>query len=126
LEIHIKLKKINIACICLFFLCRGFSQASLPATEAAKHIGEKATVCDKVFGGRFLENANDQPTLLNMGDAYPNNPFTFVIFGADRKKFSYKPEDFLIDKKVCVTGEIKEFHGKPQIVVSDTAQVVIK
>jgi hypothetical protein len=121
-----QLKKIIFGFISLFFLHKSFSQSTIPATEAAKHIGEKVTVCDKVFGGRFLENANDQPTLLNMGDAYPNNPFTFVIFGADRKKFSYKPEDFLINKKVCVTGEIKEFRGKPQIVVSDTLQVVIK
>jgi hypothetical protein len=120
------LKKAISTFIFLFFLGRVFSQASIRATEAAKHIGEKITVCDKVFGGRFLENATDQPTLINMGDAYPNNPFTFVIFGADRKKFSYKPEDFLIDKKVCVTGEIKEFHNKPQIVVSDTTQIAIK
>jgi len=28
-----------------------FSQSSLSAKDAAKHIGEKATVCDKVFGG---------------------------------------------------------------------------
>ena len=120
------MKKITVCFIFLFFVREGFSQSTIPATEAAKHVGEKTTVCDKVFGGRFLENANEQPTLLNMGGAYPNNPFTFVIFGADRKKFSYKPEDFLVDKKVCVTGEIKEFRGKPQIVVSDTAQVVIK
>jgi hypothetical protein len=112
--------------IFLSFLCSGFSQGSIPAAEAAKHVGEKATVCDKVFGGRFMENASGQPTLINMGDAYPNNPFTFVIFPDDRKKFSYKPEDFLVDKKVCVTGEIKEFRGKPQIVVTDTLQVVIK
>ncbi|HMC85261.1 MAG TPA: hypothetical protein VKI61_07035 [Chitinophagaceae bacterium] len=120
------MKKITVSFISLFILCKVFSQSSIPAAEAAKHIGEKTTVCDKVFGGRFLENANDQPTLLNMGDAYPNNPFTFVIFSADRKKFSYKPEDFLINKNVCVSGEIKEFRGKPQIVVSDTLQVVIK
>jgi micrococcal nuclease len=89
-------------------------------------MGKKAMVCDKVFGGRFLENANGTPTLINMGDAYPNNPFSFAIFAEDRKKFSYKPEEFLIDKQVCVTGEITEFRGKPQIVVTDTAQVSIR
>ena len=102
------------------------SQATLPAKDAAKHVGEKATICDKVFGGRYLENASGGPTLLNMGDAYPNNPFTFVIFGEDRKKFNYKPEVFLIDKQVCVTGEIKTYKDKPQIIVSDTAQVKMK
>ena len=120
------LKKTAGSFLFLFLLCKGFSQSSFPASEAARHIGEKTTICDKVFGGRFMESAKDQPTLINMGDAYPNNPFTFVIFADDRKKFSYKPEDFLVDKKVCVTGEISEFRGKPQVVVSDTLQVVIK
>lgn len=119
-------KRTTVSTIFLFLLCKGFSQVSIPAAEASRHIGEKATVCDKVSGGRFMENANGQPTLINMGDVYPNNPFTFVIFADDRKKFSYKPEDFLVNKKVCVTGEIKEFRGKPQIVVTDTVQVIVK
>jgi micrococcal nuclease len=101
-------------------------QSSIPAKDAAKHIGEKVTICDKVYGGRYFENGKDQPTLLNMGDAFPNNPFTFVVYGEDRKKFSWKPEEYLVDKEVCVTGEVKDYRGKPQIVVSDTAQVVIK
>jgi micrococcal nuclease len=101
-------------------------QSAVPAKDAAKHIGEKVTICDKVYGVRYFENGKDQPTLVNMGDAYPNNPFTFVIYGEDRKKFSWKPEEFLIDKAVCVTGEVKDYRGKPQIVVSDTAQLVIK
>jgi len=110
----------------LFIMGNCFSQAPIPAGEAGKHIGEKLTVCDKVFGGRYFENSNGQPTLLNMGDAYPNNPFTFVIYGADRKKFNYTPEEFLVNKQVCVTGEIKSYRDKPQIIVTDTAQVVIK
>jgi hypothetical protein len=61
-----------------------------------------------------------------MGDAYPNNPFTFVIYGADRKKFSYAPEEFLVNKQVCVSGEVKLYRDKPQIVVTDSTQVTIK
>ncbi len=110
----------------LFIAFNSFSQSSIPAKEAAKHIGEKATVCDMVFGGRYFESGKDHPTLLNMGDAYPNNPFTFVIYGEVRKQFSYKPEEFLISKNVCVTGEIKDYHGKPQIIVTDSTQLVIK
>jgi len=49
-----------------------------------------------------------------------------VIYGDSRAKFSYKPEEFLVNKDVCVTGEIKDYRGKPQIVVTDSTQVVIK
>jgi hypothetical protein len=121
------MKKIYLpAIIVIISIQCSFSQASISAAEAAKHIGEKTTVCDKVFGGRYLDNANGKPTLINMGAVFPNNPFTFVVFDDDRKKFSYQPETFLIDKQVCVTGEIKEFRGKPQMVVADTAQVKVK
>jgi hypothetical protein len=60
--------------------------------EAAKHVGETLTVFGKVFGGKYLENSNGSPTLINMGAAYPPNPFTVVIYGSDRGNFSYKPE----------------------------------
>lgn len=102
------------------------AQSPIKAADAAKHLNEKATVCDSVYGGRWLENANGQPCLLNMGGSYPNNPFTFVIFGENRTKFNYKPEEFLINKQVCVAGEVKEFRGKPQIIVDDPKQVELK
>lgn len=120
------MQKIYVLALACMVSSVTYSQSSITAAEAAKHIGEKATVCDKVYGGRYLDNANGKPTLINLGAAYPNNPFTFVIFGDDRKKFNYQPETFLVDKEVCVTGEIKEFRGKPQIAVADTTQVVIK
>lgn len=69
------------------------------AFEAKDHKGEKITVCDKVFGTRFLEKSNGQPTFLNMGATYPNSPFTVVIFGTERSNFKEKPELFLIIKK---------------------------
>lgn len=118
--------KTLLSAIALFFVTSHCFSQTITAAEAAKHVGEKTTVCDKVFGGRFLENANGQPTLVNMGEAYPNNPFTFVIFGENRKKFSYQPEEFLVNKQVCVTGEIKMFRDKPQIIVADSAQLKIK
>lgn len=120
------MKKCIASVVFILAVNHGFSQTTIPAADAAKHIGEKITVCDKVFGGRYFENSNDQPTLINMGDVYPNNPFTFVIYGPDRKKFGYKPEEFLVNKQVCVSGEIKSYRDKPQIVVSDTTQVTVK
>jgi len=120
------MNKIVLSLVLLVAAGPGFSQTSVPAADAGKHVGETITVCDKVFGGRFLENANGQPTLINMGDAYPNNPFTFVIFGENRKKFSYVPEEFLLNKQVCVTGEIKTYKDKPQIIVADSTQLKIK
>ncbi len=91
--------------------------------EAAKHIGEKQTICGKIFGGRFFEKSDNPKTLLNMGGAYPNHLITIVIEGDTRKKFTVKPEEFYANKEVCVTGEIKDFKGKPELHVTEVAQI---
>ena len=99
------------------------SAQNITAQNAAKHIGEKITICGKIFGGRYFEN--NEKTLLNMGGAYPNHTLTVVIEGADRKKFSTKPEDFYLNKEVCITGEIKDFKGKPEVQVTEVKQIVL-
>lgn len=93
--------------------------------EAPQYIGKEVTVCGKVYGGKFLAQAKGTPTLINMGAAYPNSPFTIVIFGESRNRFSYKPEEYLNGKQVCISGKVKEFKGKPEIVVSAPDQISI-
>lgn len=100
--------------------------APITAFEAKGHTGEKITVCDKVYGTRFLENANGQPTFLNLGAAYPASPFTVVIFGSDRANFREKPELFYNNKKVCVTGLIKEYNGKPEMVLKTENEISVE
>lgn len=99
--------------------------ATFTAAEAKDHTGEKITVCDKVFETRFLENSNGQPTFLNIGAAYPNSPFTIVIFGNERANFKEKPEVFYNNKKVCATGLIKEYNGKPEMILSNESEIKI-
>lgn len=100
------------------------AQTKIKAEDASKHIGDSLMVCGKVFGGRFFENAKDQPTLLNVGAAYPQSPFTIVIYGEARKLFKTPPEKMFNGKDVCVTGVIKDFKGKPQIVVTKVEQLI--
>lgn len=97
----------------------------ITAEEASKYPGETKTVCGKVFGTKFLDHSNGTPTFINMGAAYPNSPFTLVIFGSDRSNFKYKPENFLNGKDICVTGAIKMYKDKPEIVVSNQSQISI-
>ncbi|MBS1603589.1 MAG: DNA-binding protein [Bacteroidetes bacterium] len=96
---------------------------TIPAADAAKHAGDSVTICDKVYSARWLENAKNQPTFLNLGEAYPNQLLTIVIWEDVRQRLGYKPEEKLLDKKVCVTGKIEEFRGKPQIVLHQPAQL---
>jgi hypothetical protein len=103
-----------------------FGQLVIKAEDAIKHVGEKVTVCGKIFSGKFLESAQKQPTLLNMGDKYPNQPLTIVIWGNLRSKLSYKPEERYNDQYVCVTGTIVLFKEKAQIEVTEEAQLTMQ
>jgi hypothetical protein len=50
--------------------------------------------------------------------------FTVVIWGSDRNKFKNPPEVFFKEKRVCVTGQIDTYRGKPEIIVRDPSQVI--
>ncbi len=108
--------------LCLFFLIPLYSQI-VSAKEAARYSGKTITVCDIIYDGIFMSKSGGQPTFLNVGGAYPNSLMIVVIWGQDRKGFKYKPEEFYRNKKVCITGEIKMFNGKPEIVVERPQQI---
>jgi hypothetical protein len=75
--------------------------ASLNPEEAASYVGTNATVCGVIA----------QPTFLDFSKPYPNEPFSALILGNDRAKFG-APEVSLLEKRVCVTGEIFLYEGK--------------
>ena len=112
--------------ICSILCLHGNAQQKITLAEVNKHIGDSVIICGKISGGKFLDAAKNQPTFLNMGAAYPNQLLTIVIWGNTRKLFSYKPEEHLKDKNICVTGRIEVFKEKPQIVVQQVSQVQIQ
>lgn len=115
-------KYIVLATVLAFTSFKLFAQ-DIEAADAAKYIGKSVKVCGKIFGGRFFES--NEKTLLNMGAAFPDHPITIAIGGAVRKKLDFKPEEIYTKKTICVTGEIKEYKGKPELVVTDIDQITI-
>jgi hypothetical protein len=110
--------------ICLFvslFTTRAFCQTGIPAKDAAKHLNEKVMVCDVIYGGKFLSGADI--TLIDVGGSHPDELLTLVIKGDDRKKFTTAPEDAFKGKKVCITGQIVDYKGKPEIIITDPEQI---
>ena len=62
---------------------------------------------------------------LNFEKAYPNHCFTSVIFSSDQYKFIQNPESYYLDKNVRIKGKIKEYQGKPEIILNDPSQIEI-
>jgi len=96
--------------------------AQLSAEDAARHVGETATVCGVVASTKFDAHLRSRPTFLDFGRPYPDQVFTAVIFGANRAKFG-TPETTLQGKHVCVSGSIREYRGRPEIILSDPGQL---
>jgi S1/P1 Nuclease len=86
--------------------------------------GNKVTICDKVFTSKYFDGS--QMTLLNLGAAYPNQKLTIMIKGDDRSKFKVAPDLAFTNKNICVTGVVEDYKGKPEIIVTDPTQIVIK
>lgn len=111
-----------ILVVCILLSLQSKAQ-KISAREAIKYVGKRITVCDRVFGGIFIQKSKSQPTFLNVGAAYPNAPLTIVIWLTNRKKFRYKPEDYYKGRNVCITGEIIVYKGKAEMVVDDPDQI---
>lgn len=119
------MKHLSAIVILTVLTLQAYPQTKVPASEAGRHIGEKVVVCGKVYGVKFLDKAKGEPTFLNVGAAYPNSPFTVVIFGETRKLLTDAPEKLYNGKNVCVTGIVKEYKGKAEIVVSKPEEISI-
>ena len=95
----------------------------VPAEKAVDYIGKKVAICGKVYSTKFQGSG---VTFINMGGEYPNNPFTAVIMANNRSNFNYKPEEYLNGKSICVMGTVKEYKGKPEIVVEKQDQILVQ
>jgi micrococcal nuclease len=102
------------------------AQQEIKIEELGKHVGDSVTVCTKIYSGIFLDRSNGTPTLLNAGGLYPNAPLTIFIGADARKQFKEAPEVFFKNKEVCVTGKVILYKDKPEIVVYEEKQIVIK
>ncbi|MBA3652089.1 MAG: hypothetical protein H0W66_11580 [Chthoniobacterales bacterium] len=91
------------------------------AAEAAKHVGESASVTDKVEGVYQAKGGN---IFLNMGGPHPNAPFTAFIPSTSTEKF---PDFKKLDgATITVTGKITAHNDKAEIVLRRPDQLTVK
>jgi DNA/RNA endonuclease YhcR with UshA esterase domain len=88
------------------------------AAESAKHVGETATVTDRVDGVHQSGKGN---IFLNMGGKYPNQAFTAFIPSSSAAQFS-NPQQYE-GQTVAVSGKITLYRGKPEIIVNSPSQI---
>jgi micrococcal nuclease len=92
------------------------------ACQAGNYYGKEMIVEGKIASA-YRSKTNT--IFLNFGKAYPNQCFTSVIFSSDQYKFVDSPEKYYSNKTVRIKGEIKEYQGKPEIILKTPSQIEI-
>lgn len=93
------------------------------ACLAGKYLGRELIVEGKIVD--TYRDLKSNTVFLNFEKPYPNQCFTGVIFSSDLYKFVQNPEDYYLNKTVRIMGEIKEYQGRPEIILEDPFQVEV-
>jgi DNA/RNA endonuclease YhcR with UshA esterase domain len=119
-----KLLMTAVSCAVVFGLSHfsgGAEPAEYSGAEAAKHMGETATVTDKVEDVYQAKGGN---IFLNLGGRHPNETFTVFIPAASAAEF--KDVKIYQGKTITVTGKIQDHKGKPEISVKSPSDITSK
>lgn len=93
------------------------------SVQAAHFIdkGKKVKICGTVVSAYKSRKNN---VFLNFDKKYPNQIFTVTIFSSNLPNFSYSPNLYLIDKKICVYGKVSEYRGVASMVIKNEKQII--
>jgi len=89
--------------------------------QAKYHIGKTVTVCGTVVSSRTTVKA--KAIYLNFDVPNPDQEFYATIWQDKGVNFSYDPETYLLNKKICVTGKVTMFDEVPRISINNESEV---
>jgi len=96
------------------------TSGAVQACDAWKYIGKEMAVEGKVVQGTMSRKGT---VFLNFGDSYPEHCFNAVIFSSDLGSFPENPQAYYSGRTVRVTGLIKEYQGKPEMILEKAGQI---
>jgi DNA/RNA endonuclease YhcR with UshA esterase domain len=110
---------------CALYLLGSLANAGgppvVPAEAAADHVGEYATVEGRIADVFTSDNDN---TFLNFGASYPRHVFSATVFARYRSQF--KDLHALEGRRVRITGQIRLYQDKPQIILESPSQLKVE
>jgi DNA/RNA endonuclease YhcR with UshA esterase domain len=118
------MKRLILALVCALAVS-GAATAARAATigpaDAAAHVGQTVTVEGTV---QAVHVARSGVTFLDMGGQYPNNAFAGVVFKDDAARL---PDLAALGGQVVeITGPVRLYRGKPEIIVKSADQIRVK
>jgi endonuclease G len=90
--------------------------------QAKYHIGSTTTICGTVVSTRKTTKA--QAIYLNFDRMHPHQDFYATIWSYNGPNFSYDPETYLMNKRVCVTGKLTMYEDIPRISINNEQEII--
>ncbi|HQV50971.1 MAG: DNA/RNA non-specific endonuclease [Flavobacteriales bacterium] len=91
------------------------------SVQAKYHVGKTVTVCGTVVASRTTVKA--KAIYLNFDTPNPDQEFYATVWQDKSVNFSYDPETYLLNKKICVTGKVTMFDEVPRISINNESEV---
>jgi hypothetical protein len=113
------MKKIifSIILLSVILISNSYAQDQISSKEAKDNIGKTLQVKGKVAGIFISDKGN---VFINFDEKSPNQTFTVAVFAGKNVDVSKVTEGCTL----TVSGEIKEYKGKPEIVVDTNEQII--
>lgn len=93
------------------------SPTTIPSSKANQYVGSYGVVCGDVVQVKGFNKG----TYLNLGDTYPNQDATIVVWDSDASNFDNL--DQYEGRSLCVKGTIDSYKGSPQIKLTSVSQL---
>jgi DNA/RNA endonuclease YhcR with UshA esterase domain len=112
--------KALVAILGLILLATPAAAETIKPADARAHVGQTVTV-EGVVSEVHIASGGSGMTFIDMGGRYPDNAFAAVIFRDDASKFPNVAA--LNGKTVDITGAVRLYKGKAEIILKDAAQL---
>ena len=112
-------KLLLFSAIILFSINKVTAQRMVPAKDAAKYVGKKVTICDKVY------EQDNQAFVVTffLGADHPRQLLRVAIRFSDRIHTKNFFDTSFKGKDICVTGVVQNDKAGPYIRVNDPKQI---
>lgn len=80
------------------------------------------TICGTVVSTHKSKKGH---IFINLDKSFPHQIFTATIWKSNVINYSYNPEEFLINKKVCIKGRVKDYQGVPSMYPENEKEIKV-
>ena len=112
------MRTLFVALLLAFIASPAFAATITPA-DAAAYVGQTVTVEGAV--SEVFTSQRSNTTFINMGGRYHDHIFSAVIFASDAGTF--RNVSALEGKTIGVTGRVRLYRGKPEIILRSAGQI---